>query len=567
MFRALLILGWATLACIVLLACVPLIGSYASFQFNWMNNVDLCQILGKYSGYWLTTLLVCIITSLYFAKSDFSQLCEKSSAKLLLFILIAGAILLNVVVVRTNRLFFDEQIYQQIAQHFSYTGELFYASHADIEYGTYNAFGTVYAKQPQGHPFFMGMFFRMFGTSESVAHLVNNLWYFIGIGSVFLLASLCFTSGTTGVVAAAYWAGTPMVLHWANTTSSDVPAAVVVIWALVATAMFERRRTWSTLVLWVCSNAFAASFRPETILIVPTSLLYLALNKECRKSRWFLGGLSLLLVVGIPNVLHFLAVKHQDWGAGNGQKFALENLTTNFRVNFDFLYDNMRYPALLSGLALIGFFSRHYWRPKVVMLVWFCWSWGLFLFFYAGSYNYGQDVRFSVSWAAIFALLAAHGTIILDKFVQSRFSRFRPRVIVCLSLLACLTSYFPLLRAVGYEMSNPRAEVEFAKSAIPNIPRDSLVLGYVPSTWLIHGVNAQRLDDIINNPQLIYSHQQHYKGGVYLYYDFWCEPHAGVGRTTCDELLRQFPNHILYLKTSDKEPLSFALYKFESESE
>ena len=72
---------------------------------------------------------------------------------------------------------------------------------------------------------------------------------------------------------------------------------------------------------------------------------------------------------------------------------------------------NIRYPALFTACALIGLFAGGRYLKKLPVLVWFVLTWGIFLFFYAGSYNYGADVRYSVVSTAPLAVLEGAGKL------------------------------------------------------------------------------------------------------------------------------------------------------------
>lgn len=564
LIKPLLIVSSLALSCLLAIVYTIVSVSQPSSYFIGEPNgqyQELGQQLGMYSGYWFILLLVGVTISGLAARREICLFFNRRSRGSLSAIAGTGALLLLLVVHRGNRLYYDEQIYQQIAQHYAFTGELFNASYAETEFGDYRAFKTSYSKQPQGHPFLMGVFFRVFGVGELVAHLVNNFWYLLGILSIFLLSRTWFNSLSISLLAATYWALTPMVLVWANTTSSDLPAAAVVVAAMATASLFSFHKTMNTASLWVFSTALAGGFRPETILVIPTTIVMLLMDKELRKGKLLLWAIVLLALLSLPNLLHFFAVKHQDWGAENRPKFSLEYYRDNLAVNFAFLYDNLRYPTMISALALIGLWNFDHLRAKVVLGLWFSWSWGLFLFFYAGSYNYGQDVRFSVSWAGIAAILAAIGTLKVSNFVEQFCPRLNFKLLLSVLLLFVFVSYWPLLRSTGLESNQSRRDVTFVKKTVGKMPHRSLVISYVPSTWLINGVDSISLDHVENNVMIIQDYARQYKGGVYLHFDYWCEPQEGARRETCNNLLNNFPNHSLFSQFPDTEPLHFALYK------
>ena len=119
-----------------------------------------------------------------------------------------------------------------------------------------------------------------------------------------------------------------------------------------------------------------------------------------------MGLLAMILL--LPHFLHFIAVGGQSWGA-EGAKFSVDYFWNNLAVNGPYYLNNGGFPVLLSALALIGLvFSRTDLKFRLLMAVWFFLFWGL-LFFYAGSYHYGADVRFALVTFMPLSVLAGLG--------------------------------------------------------------------------------------------------------------------------------------------------------------
>ena len=315
---------------------------------------------------------------------------------LLSAIVVAGLGVLVFLVPQTNRIFFDEHIYQNIAQTITHTGQAFMCNEGDAEYGEYQAFVREYNKQPNGFPVYLSLFFKVGGVSELVAHIANNVAYLITVIATFVLALLLFSEVTTAVFASAFLAFTPMVLIWADTTSAEIFAIALATVAAALGALNTKQASPVFLLLMVPVVTFASQVRPESVLIVPTVVLILLLGRRFtlrqREVQW---GIVLLVVFSLPLFLHLFAVRAEGWGS-SGDRFSAQILWQNLPVNGLFFLENIRYPLLWTVLAIYGLIGKAHWRGKAPMLFWFAWGWGVFLFFYAGSYNYGADVRFSL---------------------------------------------------------------------------------------------------------------------------------------------------------------------------
>jgi hypothetical protein len=67
----------------------------------------------------------------------------------------------------------------------------------------------------------------------------------------------------------------------------------------------------------------------------------------------------------------------------------------NLRVNGRFYLGDERFPFIFTLLALAGLFGRRLVTERVALLAYFALFFAIDLLFYAGSYNYGADVRYS----------------------------------------------------------------------------------------------------------------------------------------------------------------------------
>src|SRR4051812_21439590 len=75
---------------------------------------------------------------------------------------------------RTNRIFYDEHIYQSIAQSLSdsHRAELCYEG--EVEYGRLRCRRGEYNKEPPGYPYLLSLVYRVVGVDERWAMIVNN---------------------------------------------------------------------------------------------------------------------------------------------------------------------------------------------------------------------------------------------------------------------------------------------------------------------------------------------------------------------------------------------------------
>ena len=133
-----------------------------------------------------------------------------------------------------------------------------------------------------------------------------------------------------------------------------------------------------------------------------------------------------------------------------------------------------RFPLVFTLLARPGRGiappARRARGPGVYFLLFF----GIGLLFYAGSYNYGADVRYSLMTYPPLAALGGLGAA----RIAGRIARWRPQLpafaLVAAGLVFQFLWYVPLVRATTEEAWAARADVRFAEVDASGAPRELL---------------------------------------------------------------------------------------------
>jgi hypothetical protein len=175
------------------------------------------------------------------------------------------------------------------------------------------------------------------------------------------------------------------------------------------------------------------------------------------------------------------------------------------------------------------------------------------LLFYAGSYNYGADVRYSLMTyppIAVFGGLAlarlSRGVIRVSAPLQMRrAAQFPARPLLVTILLFQFLWYAPIVRATTEEAWAARADVRFAQSFSRAVPRNSYVLTHNPAMFHVWGVNAGQMSLVTSNPEYLRFLTQRYSGGVYLHWNFWCNVQDPVQPEVCRKSLATVPAEIV----------------------
>jgi hypothetical protein len=377
------------------------------------------------------------------------------------------------------------------------------------------------------------------------------------------LTAVWFRDPLGGLFAGAIAAALPEQLLWARTAASEPTASLFAALAVFAWTAFVRLRTTDTLLWAIATTAFAVQMRPESVLLLPlaAAILLLLAPEELRRPRLWVGAaLGVVLCAGLA--AHLVAVRGESWGA-SAERLSLDFVGPNLATNARFYLWDSRFPWVVTLLAAAGVAAgRKYAREAGVAIVWFALFFGVYLLFYAGSYNFGADVRYSLMTYPPLAALAGLGAswiVAAGARAPSGSRRLTAAVLACVLLFAG-AAYLPLARAVGEEAWAARADVEFARSLAAGLPANSIVLTHNPNMFLLWGRSAAQMSLATHSPEYVRDRLfRTYRGGVFLHWNFWCNAADEIQQRLCRNLLADYEHHRVDERTV--RDYRFALYE------
>jgi hypothetical protein len=316
-------------------------------------------------------------------------------------------------------------------------------------------------------------------------------WNLTGSYFASFLAALCFML-------------IPHNLIWSKTAAAEPSAAFFSALTVFSIILFLKKGYNRQLFFVASLIPFSCQMRPESMLILCWGIIaFLFFSPKGLGSRrlWTFGLLTTLFL--LPHLLHLYAVSGYTWGA-EGDRFSWEFFRNNLYTNGVYYLDNRYFPVVLTALAAAGLLcSRSHLRWRLLMSCWFLMFWGIFLFFYAGSYRYGADVRFALVSFMPLAILAGMGGVWITNIAADKSKRLGVSSVVVLVVIFSFLQFMPLVRRVGQEAWGSRYDHLYAHEFIKKIPRRSIVLTQNPNMFLLWGQNAIQTFAGINNPGLI----------------------------------------------------------------
>jgi len=93
---------------------------------------------------------------------------------------------------RTHRIYFDEDIYENVAQNILWEGRSQMCNEGIIQAGSFTCEAWEYNKEPNAFPFLLSAVFRVSGVDESAAHRLNHWLFALGAIAVYWIAGVLF---------------------------------------------------------------------------------------------------------------------------------------------------------------------------------------------------------------------------------------------------------------------------------------------------------------------------------------------------------------------------------------
>ena len=493
--------------------------------------------------WWLEVCVLAVFVSVVLVTRELRELGNTHFMRMALLASVAVAITLFVAP-RTHRIFYDEQIYQGIGQNLSDLRRAQMCLDGTVEYGRLECTAGEYNKQPYAYPHLLSLAYRVGGAQWWWAFVLNAIAMALTVVAVYFIVLLLFDDGVSAFFAGLIIALTPQQLIWSATAAVEPLASLTCALAVAATALFVRTRSHASLAAAVAMTAYAVQFRPESALIALSvaALLIQRAPEEFKTPRlWWAAALGLGLIV--VHVGHLFAIRNEGWGTSEA-RFSLEYVWPNLAVNGGFYAGDERFPIAYTLLAIAGVTATGLAAGRFAIVVYVLSFFVVTLFFYAGSYNYGADVRYSLMTYPPLAILGGLGAGRLAAIVSRAAPRLPARRLVLAALIFQFLWYAPLIRATTDEAWAARTDVAFAQQAAAELPANSYVLTHNPGMFHLWGVNAGQMFLAADNPARVRFLSDRYAGGVYLHWNFWCNVADPAQQELCRKVLAMTPTEL-----------------------
>ncbi|MFN6992512.1 MAG: glycosyltransferase family 39 protein, partial [Fervidobacterium sp.] len=332
---------------------------------------------------------------------DFLRKIDKKTWIILFLIFALGFFSRFFITPHTHRIYFDEDIYLDIAKEILIRWRGALCNNGDnftcYEYDT--------MKWPNGHTFFLAISYLFFGISESIAFNIIAFISSLGIIIIFLIGYL-LKNEKLGLFSALIYALIPVQIQWSGTVAAETTLAVFTLLSVFFLLLSSKKNNWNLFFLGLSVLAYSVQAKAEGVFLIPVATILILLFDKNLKIKFFdnkfIASILMFFVLITPYLIHIVyASKVDTWGSDEGKfgiKFAKRNIPENliFFVNG---YYQIEHPLMFTDFAIIGaiYILIKDRRVFVFLFVWFSVFFLLYGFFYAGSTRYGADVRYMLS--------------------------------------------------------------------------------------------------------------------------------------------------------------------------
>jgi hypothetical protein len=527
--------------------------AFLSWYFVYLSEINFILLITAFAF------------SFKYIKKTFSEI-QNKHLLLLILIAIAGILSTSLLAPRVHRLYYDEDIYNDIAQNIAYNKQAAMSNEGYYENNELRVVEKEYNKQPPTYSYLISVVYRIFGVKELFTFILNNIILGLTVIVIFLISFLLFKDIFASFTACLAYILIPVNLQWHNTCAVEPSTAFFTSLAVLAALLYVKYKKPVILFFVVTSMAFSLGFRTESYLVVVLVGLILLIKEPGvfkRKELYAFAVLFLFLSSAI--LLHLYSVRGMSWGA-QGAKISLDYFRVNSYTNTVFYFNNMHFPLIFTIFGLIGLFSykvSEKIKDKLVLFVWFLIFWGIFLVFYAGSYRFGQDVRFSILSYVPISIFVGIGVSSLGNSLEHKIKPIKG--ILIFLIIFNFTWFLPFIKAEGEEAwaarNDHRRAVEFAEL----LPVNSIVYTHTPNIFLLNKKNALQSSSATYKSGSVERYLERFKGGVYVHHGYWSNVNDPVQRGFTQNILNKY-NHET-IKEHFYRDYKYGLYKIVNKKE
>lgn len=474
----------------------------------------------------------------------------------------------------TQLLFFDDAIYQGMAQQMLNSGQAWMC-----DYGTpHTCFSGEVFHEPIGLSFNMAIGFAIFGVGRWVEYAAGFVLACFAVFLIFFVSLLLLKNLKGAYFAELLLALSPILLVWAMPTNSDLPRLTYSLLALFFVLIFINRKTKFAMSNMLLSLSLLMFMKVDSaLLFVVLLILYMLLDdssliKSIKKNAVLIKrnvlntSVLFILLIFVVSLAPSISYSYAQLTTGNygaqgtiiqdtcdphlrpinvTGSINMVNFNANVCGNIGFWFNQyapiyIMQPAFFTALAILGAILMLFSKRKELLAIgiWFIAFFLLYTAFYAGAVIYGVDWRFMLSLIAQACIFGGFAIgFILDKvelFLKSEkghsaLKRNRSIINGIGAVVVVVLLFYPIYKLIPQLAINPsniqqagdaRFYEAFVYQKANLIPQGCLVYSYDPFLYQLNGRAAIQMSELFNSSK--YTLLLGRYSCLVLDYGYWC---------------------------------------------
>ena len=473
----------------------------------------------------LMGLLVAFVFCRRFLGSRINLFGGRQWAMLTVMLIAALIIRLNIAPA-TERLYFDEHAYLQIAREIIDEGRARAVQYGIIQEGALQCKIGSYTHWAAGWPTLLSGFLRLTEYATWTGMAVNSCLFMITAVLVGLTATLIFRSSSIGFFAAVIYAVIPANQVWSLTNVSEIFAAFGAVLTVFASVLSARNVDIRVIVFYIAALVTVVYARNEMIMMFPISIAFVLFLGGWKSLQKACIPISIMLICLLPQGLHLGLVSRSYDPIVTDSSFQVSYIFKNaLSLIHYFLHEPVAAFAVL--LSFYGIYQVRSHRAVVPLVLWGLVFLILPVYYFAGNYDFPGGERFALAWLPPVSILAGAG---IFKIHEMLFARFNKKVVLLLFSVLFLSSMIWTSFHASFKdrkTAVPRADTAFLRKALRAVPNDAVVVTTYPSTVIAEGRSAIFILLITSDPKLLENIETEFQGRLYYvtspssFPDYW----------------------------------------------
>ncbi|MEZ5397871.1 MAG: glycosyltransferase family 39 protein [Bryobacterales bacterium] len=454
-----------------------------------------------------------------------------------LAIIVGIALLIRLTLVpATERVFYDEHTYLQIARGIAEEGRARAASYALVQPQGYETIVGSYPHWSTGWPTLVAGALYGTGYARWTGQLVNLILSLTAVVLVALMASMLFPGTFVGPMSAAAYASFPANQLWSRTSASEIFAACAATLAVIAALRFAQNPSRRLGFMLAASLAMAVQIRNEAIFLVPVCAMFIAFQggwESLKKACW--PAVALMLVL-IPQGIHLGTISRGYEPHVEGAGFGVRYFLSNFSSVVDYLTHE---PVFLTCLILAVLGAPKVQASKLAIPFWIWWfcALGIPMFHFGGSFAFPGGERFVLASLPPLAISSGVGLYALHVTLESHIPSMVVSSLWVGLILGGMVWVAPYVIASDQETGIPRADTVFLQKAIGSVPEEGIIVTADPPVVIAEGRSAVFIVGEACDSMGLSKLAAEYQQKLYYYVSPSSSPTQWAGGQECEQRL------------------------------